>query len=109
MCHIIVCDAELNGNKLSRACFISKGFTVSVFIQQEISRHLRPNTLRALYGKDKVKNAIHCTDLPEDGVLEVGAVTDTHIFPSMCHSMWNTPTLFHLCSSSDPQRLSVHA
>lgn len=37
----------------------------------EISRHLRPNTLRALYGKDKVKNAIHCTDLPEDGILEV--------------------------------------
>uniref|UniRef100_A0A8P4KTS8 Nucleoside diphosphate kinase homolog 7 n=1 Tax=Dicentrarchus labrax TaxID=13489 RepID=A0A8P4KTS8_DICLA len=37
----------------------------------EISRHLRPTTLRALYGKDKVKNAVHCTDLPEDGVLEV--------------------------------------
>ncbi|XP_032382662.1 nucleoside diphosphate kinase homolog 7 [Etheostoma spectabile] len=37
----------------------------------EISRHLRPTTLRALYGKDKVKNAVHCTDMPEDGVLEV--------------------------------------
>ncbi|MED6282995.1 Nucleoside diphosphate kinase 7 [Characodon lateralis] len=37
----------------------------------EIARHLRPNTLRALYGKDKVKNAVHCTDLPEDGGLEV--------------------------------------
>ncbi|XP_037554217.1 nucleoside diphosphate kinase 7 isoform X1 [Nematolebias whitei] len=37
----------------------------------EIARHLRPNTLRALYGKDKVRNAVHCTDLPEDGVLEV--------------------------------------
>lgn len=48
------------------------------FIQQEISRCLRPKTLRALYGKDKVKNAVHCTDLPEDGVLEVGAATDTH-------------------------------
>ncbi|KAM7388668.1 hypothetical protein PAMP_024828 [Pampus punctatissimus] len=42
-----------------------------VFSQQEIAQHLRPTTLRALYGKDKVKNAIHCTDLPEDGVLEV--------------------------------------
>uniref|UniRef100_A0A3Q3GKN2 Nucleoside diphosphate kinase homolog 7 n=1 Tax=Labrus bergylta TaxID=56723 RepID=A0A3Q3GKN2_9LABR len=40
-------------------------------IDPEISRHLRPNTLRALYGKDKVKNAVHCTDLPEDSVLEV--------------------------------------
>uniref|UniRef100_A0A7N6A129 Nucleoside diphosphate kinase homolog 7 n=1 Tax=Anabas testudineus TaxID=64144 RepID=A0A7N6A129_ANATE len=37
----------------------------------EIARHLRPTTLRALYGKDKVKNAVHCTDLAEDGVLEV--------------------------------------
>ncbi|XP_034036543.1 nucleoside diphosphate kinase 7 isoform X2 [Thalassophryne amazonica] len=37
----------------------------------EIARHLRPTTLRALYGKDKVKNGVHCTDLPEDGVLEV--------------------------------------
>ncbi|XP_068608779.1 nucleoside diphosphate kinase homolog 7-like [Brachionichthys hirsutus] len=37
----------------------------------EISRHLRPNALRALYGKDKVKNGVHCTDLPEDSVLEV--------------------------------------
>ncbi|KPP73842.1 Nucleoside diphosphate kinase 7-like [Scleropages formosus] len=37
----------------------------------EIARHLRPNTLRALYGKNKVQNAVHCTDLPDDGVLEV--------------------------------------
>uniref|UniRef100_A0A8C9Y5Y1 Nucleoside diphosphate kinase homolog 7 n=1 Tax=Sander lucioperca TaxID=283035 RepID=A0A8C9Y5Y1_SANLU len=40
-------------------------------VDPEISRHLRPTTLRALYGKDKVKNAVHCTDMPEDGVLEV--------------------------------------
>ncbi|XP_060723672.1 nucleoside diphosphate kinase 7 isoform X3 [Tachysurus vachellii] len=37
----------------------------------EIARHLRPTTLRALYGKNKVQNAVHCTDLPEDGLLEV--------------------------------------
>ena len=41
------------------------------FILQEIARHLRPRTLRALFGQDKVKNAVHCTDLPEDGQLEV--------------------------------------
>jgi len=23
-----------------------------------------------MFGKDKIKNAIHCTDLPEDGLLE---------------------------------------
>jgi len=27
--------------------------------------------LRALYGKDKIKNAVHCTDLAEDTTLEV--------------------------------------
>lgn len=37
----------------------------------EIARHLRPGTLRAKYGRDKVKNALHCTDLPDDSVLEV--------------------------------------
>ena len=37
----------------------------------EIAKQLRPNTLRAMYGKDRVKNAVHCTDLPEDGVIEV--------------------------------------
>ncbi|KAM3620065.1 uncharacterized protein V6R79_017689 [Siganus canaliculatus] len=37
----------------------------------ELARHLRPTTLRALYGKDTVKNAVHCTDTPEDCVLEV--------------------------------------
>ncbi|XP_067669784.1 nucleoside diphosphate kinase homolog 7-like [Haliotis asinina] len=37
----------------------------------EIARHLRPRTLRALFGSDKVRNAVHCTDLPEDGLLEV--------------------------------------
>jgi nucleoside diphosphate kinase len=38
---------------------------------QELARKLRPNTLRAKYGKTKVQNAVHCTDLPEDGLLEV--------------------------------------
>jgi len=37
----------------------------------EIAKTLRPNTLRARYGIDRIRNAIHCTDLPEDGVLEV--------------------------------------
>ncbi|CAK7311788.1 Nucleoside diphosphate kinase 7 [Vulpes lagopus] len=37
----------------------------------EIARHLRPGTLRAIFGKTKIQNAVHCTDLPDDGLLEV--------------------------------------
>ena len=36
----------------------------------EIAKSLRPDTLRARFGLDKVRNAIHCTDLPEDGNLD---------------------------------------
>ncbi|XP_060820180.1 nucleoside diphosphate kinase 7 [Bombus pascuorum] len=37
----------------------------------DIARQVRPDTLRAKYGKTKVQNAVHCSDLPEDGILEV--------------------------------------
>ena len=37
----------------------------------EIARHLRPHTLRAKFGQDKIKNAVHCTDLVDDDILEV--------------------------------------
>ena len=40
-------------------------------VDPAVGRILRPKTLRALYGKDKVHNAVHCTDIPEDGMLEV--------------------------------------
>uniref|UniRef100_A0A7S0IEW9 DM10 domain-containing protein n=1 Tax=Micromonas pusilla TaxID=38833 RepID=A0A7S0IEW9_MICPS len=40
----------------------------------EIARVLRPRSVRAKFGFDKVRNAVHCTDLPEDGELE------THYF-----------------------------
>eukprot|EP01116_Phalansterium_solitarium_P000328 TRINITY_DN10207_c0_g1_i1.p1 TRINITY_DN10207_c0_g1~~TRINITY_DN10207_c0_g1_i1.p1 ORF type:complete len:396 (+),score=97.31 TRINITY_DN10207_c0_g1_i1:73-1260(+) len=36
-----------------------------------IAKALRPNTLRALFGIDKIKNAVHCTDLEEDTTLDV--------------------------------------
>jgi nucleoside-diphosphate kinase len=39
-------------------------------VDVEIAKHLRPDTLRAKLGRDNVHNAVHCTDLPEDGVLE---------------------------------------
>eukprot|EP01084_Bolivina_argentea_P269538 458115_1 len=36
----------------------------------EIAKVIRPNSLRAKYGIDRIKNAIHCTDLEDDGKLE---------------------------------------
>ncbi|KAJ3366371.1 Nucleoside diphosphate kinase 7 [Kappamyces sp. JEL0680] len=35
-----------------------------------LAKVIRPHSLRAKYGEDKVKNAVHCTDLPDDSVLE---------------------------------------
>jgi len=40
-------------------------------IDSEIARQLRPTTIRARFGKDRVQNAVHCTDLPEDAQLEI--------------------------------------
>lgn len=37
----------------------------------ELGRVLRPESLRARFGLDKVRNGVHCTDLAEDGALEV--------------------------------------
>jgi nucleoside-diphosphate kinase len=36
----------------------------------EMAKAIRSNTLRAKFGVDKVHNAVHCTDLPEDAVSE---------------------------------------
>lgn len=40
-------------------------------VDPEIAQKLRAGTLRASYGQDKVKNAVHCTDLPEDTTIEL--------------------------------------
>ena len=42
----------------------------------EIGSVLRPQSLRAKFGDTKVANAVHCTDLPEDGELEVNYFFD---------------------------------
>jgi nucleoside-diphosphate kinase len=36
----------------------------------EICKVLFPTSIRAQYGIDRAKNAVHCTDLPEESVLE---------------------------------------
>ncbi len=35
-----------------------------------VACELHPQTIRARFGRNNVANAIHCTDLPEDGVIE---------------------------------------
>ncbi|CAH1992692.1 unnamed protein product [Acanthoscelides obtectus] len=40
-------------------------------VDPEIARQIRPGSLRAEFGTDKCKSAVHCTDLPEDTVLEL--------------------------------------
>ena len=37
----------------------------------EIAKNLRPRTIRAKFGNNREANAVHCTDLEEDGSLEV--------------------------------------
>ncbi|KAG2483996.1 hypothetical protein HYH03_017163 [Edaphochlamys debaryana] len=37
----------------------------------ELGRVLRPESLRARFGLNNVQNGVHCTDLAEDGALEV--------------------------------------
>lgn len=44
-----------------------------------IAKELDKQTLRALFGHDKVQNAIHCTDLPRDAVLEL-----SYVFQILC-------------------------
>ena len=37
----------------------------------EMAKTVRPKSIRAIFGKDKIRNAVHCTDLTEDALLEV--------------------------------------
>lgn len=36
----------------------------------DVARELRPDTIRGRYGVDRILNAVHCTDLPDDAELE---------------------------------------
>ena len=36
----------------------------------EIGKYLKPESLRAKFGTDRVKNVVHCTDMAEDGTIE---------------------------------------
>jgi len=44
-----------------------------------IAKELAGDSIRAIFGHDKVRNAIHCTDLPEDTTLEL-----SYMFSILC-------------------------
>ncbi len=48
----------------------------------ELGRHIHPDSLRAQFGVDKTRNAMHCTDLEEDAQLEL-----SYIFQQEHHSV----------------------
>jgi nucleoside-diphosphate kinase len=56
---------------------VDQGSTYQTFrkfcgpMDPEIAKVLRPNTLRARFGRNKIMNAVHCTDLEEDTQLEL--------------------------------------
>ncbi|CAH0695308.1 unnamed protein product [Spodoptera exigua] len=71
---------ELSSGPCVAMEIVSKDKTVNTAVEfrklvgpadPEVARLLRPYTLRAKLGNTKVQNAIHCSDLAEDGLLEV--------------------------------------
>jgi nucleoside-diphosphate kinase len=39
-------------------------------LNPDLARSVRPDSLRAIFGKTVTKNAVHCTDLADDGEME---------------------------------------
>ncbi len=46
-------------------------------VNPALAKVVRPQSLRGLYGVDETKNAVHCTDLPEDGEMECKYIFET--------------------------------
>lgn len=60
----VVCVIEKNEN------VVDDFRTLSGPHDPEIAKYLRPDTMRAKFGVDRVQNVVHCTDLPDDGFFE---------------------------------------
>ena len=39
-------------------------------LDPQLAKAVRPLSIRAIFGVDSIKNAVHCTDLEEDGEIE---------------------------------------
>ncbi len=42
-----------------------------------LAKVVRPESLRAVFGSDVIRNAVHCTDLSEDGEMECQYIFET--------------------------------
>jgi hypothetical protein len=55
---------------IGRGCCSVAVIPDAQFPRHRAAKELYPDTIRAIFGQDRVRNAIHCTDLPKDGVIE---------------------------------------
>ena len=69
-CVAIACRIGMPGMRASAAVSTKALRSFTGPYDVEIARTLRPASLRARFGRAASLNAVHCTDLPEDGVLE---------------------------------------
>ena len=45
-------------------------------VDVDIAKSLQPDTIRAKFGTNRIQNAVHCTDLKEDNLDELGYLFD---------------------------------
>ena len=67
-----VADRDAAGSVSSAEVVVESFRELCGPLDPELARVLRPKSIRAQLGLNKIKNGIHCTDLVEDGQLEVG-------------------------------------
>ena len=72
ICWLIRSSKFLEIHFLENSIFRTYTFVNSFSLyHKNTARKLLPSSLRARFGHDTTHNAIHCTDLPDDGVREV--------------------------------------
>lgn len=64
-------------SKRNPATIVSDFREVCGPLDPELATTLRPQSIRALYGRSIVENAVHCTDLDDDGFMEGKFVFET--------------------------------
>jgi nucleoside-diphosphate kinase len=66
-------------NNIEDQCVTKFKHDVAGYRDPVVAKELQSSSIRALFGNDKVRNAIHCTDLPDDTKLEL-----SYMFQILC-------------------------